>query len=573
MNKEIISEISRIHQLMGTSLIIEADVVGGFKSIADEILTYVSKKAGKFSDNVIDLVRKLKNATSEDEIIKLIAKLINTNDELANIYIPKIMALIPDNEAKQIIELKTAMREQLQLGVPVDNVRKAAKNYIDKSVITPIDGIKDIYKKELDDYLTSITKPPTPPTPPKPKPKTVTDVVGQTFDDVTPLTSKDLTALEKMYRQKGLGGSFFKAMRQFSKKVKDMMSSSVTLMDETLSLIKEFSETTNSATKVDLGRRIGDNLNTLTQKELVNKQIIDEWIDTNVFDYKIKNKIKDLDGYKKAANLYDSTALKEWQQNYVSWSKRRSNLRKQLNSLLNPFSWFGENIAKWEGSSKSAKVFNKWKSILNIGEEGGKFSELRQWARYGQTQKWSGIKDYAEKFGWPKALLNVSKEMLFSYILLSAGLAFVDYVTDLTGNLVRNVPYINDIDAIQQQIKSWDEHMSGDEKTSEYPIEGFWLTVKNQAKYLGDEFSHFKNQFPGFYDELDRFLYLINTSEISKESVEKITEEGEKVKKKLQQEKTKIENDSLNDKPIPAPDNNDTIVTPEKIKAADELGL
>jgi hypothetical protein len=47
------------------------------------------------------------NATNEGEITKLIGELINSNEELARIYLPKIMALIPDNEAKQIIDLKT----------------------------------------------------------------------------------------------------------------------------------------------------------------------------------------------------------------------------------------------------------------------------------------------------------------------------------------------------------------------------------------------------------------------------------------------------------------------------------
>ena len=36
---------------------------------------------------------------------------------------------------------------------------------------------------------------------------------------------------------------------------------------------------------------------------------------------------------------------------------------------------------------------------------------------------------------------------------------------------------------------------------------------------------------------------------------------------------SEIENDSIDDKPIPAPENNDTIITPEMIKKANELGL
>jgi hypothetical protein len=541
MNKEIITEISRIHQLMGTSLIIEA--VGGFKSIADEILTYVSKKAGKFGDDVTDLVRKLKNATNEGEITKLIGELINANEELARIYLPKIMALIPDNEAKQIIELKKAMKFQLDGGVPLDNVREQAKKWIDKSVITPLDGIKNIYKKELDDYLTSITKPPTPPTPIKPKPKTVTDVAGQTFDDVTPLTSKDLASLEKMYRQKGLGSSFFKAMRQFSKFVKDMMSSSVTLMDETLSLIKEFSETTNAATKADLGRRIGDNLNTLTQKELVNKKIIDEWIDTNVLDYKIKGKIQSLEGYKKAANLYDNTALKEWQQNYQKLSDRRGKLLKQLNSMINPASWFGNNINKFNGSGYWSKVGNKWSKFFEDGF-GGDFGELKRWLITGQTQKWEGIKEYAKIYGPIKAGGNVTKEMLRSYILLTAFYSTLDYLSDFLGNELRDSETFNDYVWMKNQIQQYDRRIgsSTDSNTGYAPLDGLIDFIPDVVKVFWENLFTADTAIPGFTDDFFAFYDWFREAKISKETIEDAKQRIESTKPKVKKAIEKTEN-------------------------------
>ena len=539
MDKNIIVEISRINEIMGTLLITEA--IGGFKTIADEILTYVAKKAGKFSNEVTNLIKKLKKATDDNEIIKIISELVNIDDELANIYIPKVMSTITDTEVKQITKLKRAMKSQLESGVPYEKIKSIGENWIDKNVKTSFNGVTDVMKKDLDNYLKSLQKTQT--TTPKPKPKNVTDVAGQTLEDVTPLSSKELADLEKLYRQKGLGSSFFKSMRQFAKEVSDMMVSSTTLMDETLSLIKTLSETNNAATKIDIGRRIGDNLTTLTQKEMVNKQIIDEWIDTNVLDYKIKTKIKNLKGYQKAANIYDNTAFREWQKNYNKLGKRKSNLRTQLNSLLNPASWFGESMSKWEGSSKSLKVLNKWKSILGRGENANKFSELRMWVKSGQTQKWSGIREFATSFGWPKAIFNVGKEMLLNYIWLSLGLSLVDYITDLFGNLVRNIPYINEIGVIQDQIKSWDEHVGGKEGENDYyATKGFQITIKQTIAYFIEELSNYHNQFPGLLDELDRFLNLVNTSEVSKESVEKIIGEGNKVKQSLQKKKNVIDN-------------------------------
>jgi hypothetical protein len=542
MNKEFITEITRINQLMKTSLIMEA--VGGFKSIADEILTYVSKKSGKFSNVVTDLVRKLKNAISEDEITKLIGELINADKELAKIYIPKIMALIPDNEAKQIIKLKKAMKGQLDGGVPLDNVREQAKKWIDKNVITPLDGIKNIYKTEIDDYLLSINKPPTPPTPPKPKPKTVTDVAGQTFEDVTPLTSKDLTALEKMYRQKGLGSSFFKAMRQFSKTVNDMISSSVTLMDETLSLIKELSETTNAAIKSDLGRRIGDNIKTLTQKESVNKQIIDEWIDTNVLDYKLKYKIKDLDGYKKAASIYDNSSLTSWKEKYKGLSERRSLLRTQINSVFNPFSWSAKNLEKHGGA------LGKWKKIFKNEE----FGELRRWLLTGQTQKWSGMKDYANKFGLPKTLMNATKEQLYSYFFLTTAYALADYMTDYLGSVLIEYDWFKDYSWVRKQASGYYENV-GYYKQDDTVSQGATIMGKVIWAYMVNEINDLNISFPGLGDDMLKYYGVMNAEDPKTQSeIEELIRKFNDTKEKIKNEKEKLE-DTIQ----PAPENGDDL--------------
>ena len=71
-----------------------------------------------------------------------------------------------------------------------------------------------------------------------------------------------------------------------------MMSKQYELMDETLSLIKSLDTVENAAQKTDIAKKIGDNIQRLTERDIDNYRIIDEWITTNVLDYQLKLKIK-----------------------------------------------------------------------------------------------------------------------------------------------------------------------------------------------------------------------------------------------------------------------------------------
>jgi hypothetical protein len=553
MNKEIITEISRIHQLMGTSLIMEA--TGGFKTIADEILTYVSKKMGTFSDDVIDLVRKLRNAASDDEITKLISELINTNDELAGIYLPRIMALVPDNEAKQIIKLKEGMKFQLKNGVPLDNVREQAKNWIDKNVITSLDGVKDIYKKELDDYLISLQRnQPSPPTP-NPKKPTVRDISGKEWDDIEPLTPDEILKLEKLYRSKGFLGSFFKNMRNFAKNINNMIISEAELLDDTLSKIKALDSETNAANRVYLLQNIGENIKKLTQTTSDNKKIIDEWLNVNVLDYKLREAIRSSDGYKSAAGILDKTSLTSWKENYKGLSERRSLLRTQLNSILNPFSWSTKNLEKHGGA------WGKLKKIFSDDE----FGEFRRWLLTGQTQKWSGMKDYANKFGLPKTLVNATKEQLYSYFMLTAAYSFADYITDWLGSVLIEFDWFEDNPWVRKQAAGYYENV-GYYKQDDTVSQGSKIGAKVIWNYMIQEFNDLTISFPGLGDDMIKFFGWMNSEDPkSKEDIEETIRKFNDTKEKIKNEKEKLE-DSI--QPVPAP--GDDELSPEDVEKSKE---
>jgi DNA-binding transcriptional regulator GbsR (MarR family) len=344
------------------------------------------------------------------------------SDEMASIIVPRVMATISDVERKYINDFKLVLKDAVENGMDIERLKTSADDWVNKNVKTQFDGVQDIIKKEFTDYVDDVARkvnPPTPPTPPKPKPKPkpndITDITGQSWESITPLSSDELKKLEKMYRQKGLGKSFFRAMRTFWKSVEDMMTKQTELMDETLSLIKSYDTVTNAAQKVDIAKRIGDNVQTLTQKDKVNYQIINEWIDTNVIDYKVKSKIKGADGYMDAAKIFDGKALEEWKKTYKGLKERRTQILSQLNSILNPASWAPGVMKSKFGTETTTsywlQVAEKWKQIIY----GPKFAELRRYILTGQSQSWKGIEDFRKEFGFLPAIGTVANANYAAY--------------------------------------------------------------------------------------------------------------------------------------------------------------
>lgn len=185
MKKNIITEISRIHQLMGTSLINEA-TVGGWKSIADDVLTFVARKSGKLSDDVTNLILKLKNAGDETEITKILLDLVKVSDEMSQIIIPKVMSTISDIERKYFDEAKDWLGTQIKnKQIVIDKAKVMANNWVDTNVKTQFEAVKDILKKELTDYIDNVARKIDEPTPPKPEPPKpdVDDLSNQIPDD------------------------------------------------------------------------------------------------------------------------------------------------------------------------------------------------------------------------------------------------------------------------------------------------------------------------------------------------------------------------------------------------------
>jgi hypothetical protein len=141
------------------------------------------------------------------------------------------------------------IQDAINNGMDVDRAKASAEDWVEKNVKTKFEGIKDLIKKDLTDYTDNVArkvntpKPSTPkpstPKPSTPKPNNITDITGQSWESITPLSPDELKKLEKMYRQKCLGQSFFRAMRTFWKSVEDMMTKQTELMDSQLHLMQQ----------------------------------------------------------------------------------------------------------------------------------------------------------------------------------------------------------------------------------------------------------------------------------------------------------------------------------------------
>ena len=299
MKKNIITEISRIQQLMGTSLINEA-TGGGWKSIANEVLTFVAKQSGKLSDDVTNLILKLKNAGDETEITKILSDLVNVSDEMSQIIIPKVLSTMSDVERKYIDETKNWLGNQINnKTIATDSAKKMANNWVDTYVTTEFKGVKDMLKKELTDYIDNVVRKIDEPTPPKPEPPKpdVDDLSNQIPDDnsiitdygkfsdifdINRWTSESFVKLDDASIAKLLNQSFWdKAITYFD----NLFSLSNKKIDYIQKLGKSIQNTQNAQLKSQLETKLRKELEWLYRKNTNNfvymKNFFDEAAKTN----------------------------------------------------------------------------------------------------------------------------------------------------------------------------------------------------------------------------------------------------------------------------------------------------
>lgn len=528
-NSIVISEVQRIKTIMTRHLLTESYV-----GLATDVVSKFSSKVGKVSSNFDNLFNQLRNVTSDNDAITIIAKLCDESDELFQYVGPKVLATLSTQEQQLISSLKPSFGDLIRNGADVNKVKLGADKFIDDNVTTPFTGVKDILKKEVSDYMDEVAKQVTQGA------GTSTRAAAKKWTDLRPLTQQELRELEKLYRAKGLG-SYFKNMKIFGANVSSMMKSQEELIDETLRMIKTLDGTSDAEAITSLLSKIGDNLTTLTNKDKSNFKVINNWIDANVPNYRLKSMVSNEDGYKRAASLLDGTSLESWKKEYGSLMTRRGKLWSQIAEIVLPWRWFGKSITKYESSR-----LKKWKTVFT-GEE---FKEFRRWFLTGQTKSWEGLKKYAKVVGIPQAVFSVGKELGASWLSLAFVYGFCDYATDLLGLWLEDVTYFKDRDWVKNQAMSWHSSHSSEEKNEMGNTE-IGKSIGGLTGFLSDMFGYTLSNaadtfvaIPGYADNTFRMLYDIThkyeNRPITKEEGFKFKEELEELQKKAGEEMEKI---------------------------------
>ena len=117
-NKILLEELTRIQGLMGKSLINEqwTAIAKTITSLGDNF----AELASKYSDDLA----KLAKASTDDEAIKILAKLSNSERQFADEIIPRVMQSLPDDVTNEISSIIKGAEEQLKKGVPRVTVDK-----------------------------------------------------------------------------------------------------------------------------------------------------------------------------------------------------------------------------------------------------------------------------------------------------------------------------------------------------------------------------------------------------------------------------------------------------------------
>jgi hypothetical protein len=529
MKKTLITEINRIQELMGKPLITEQKVI---TKVIDELAILLAKTFKNIDGTLKKLIDDLNSPKNTNDVkLNILTKLSKANKKMEGMIIPRVMNSLPQNVKDQISKFKDDIPISIKnieaKGGKVKNVDAGIDKFLNN--MTGLnDDIRFMLKKYFTDYADKFLRDSPSPVVRNPKPKTIEYVMGQGLDDIKPLSNNDFIKLGKLYRQTGLGKSFIMAMRQFSEDVINMINKDYKLMDENLSLIKEFITTKNPTDKFAIGKKIGDNLQTLVSKDKRNHAYINTWIDDNIKDIAIKRKLKTLSGYEKAASVFDGTALKKWKARYKSMPERRWELTKQLNSLINPYNWFPKSVNKHYGS-----YGDKVLSLIN--PDSPKFGEFRRFASLGQTQSLEGINEYRKLFGFLPAIKNIAKEQLWSYGMLAVAYGFVDYVTDLIGNVFRNSETVTGFLRLQDDIKSYDEHFKDKPQDSGTikAVRGGKGIFSDMLIYSTEALLNLNTAFPGLIDDFLALWEDFRFGEITEEKMDNLEKKGIELKQKL----------------------------------------
>lgn len=160
----LLEELYRIQELMGKKLINEQWVALAkvIQNAAGSLPDLLAKHADDFA--------RLAAATTDEEAIKILAKLANAEKQFADQILPEVWKSLSDEVAQEIAAITKAAKDQLAGGTPRATVDNLVEQRL-KTIKTEFDGIKDLVRKNIKDDLDNFKPTPNPPKPEPPAPK------------------------------------------------------------------------------------------------------------------------------------------------------------------------------------------------------------------------------------------------------------------------------------------------------------------------------------------------------------------------------------------------------------------
>lgn len=165
----LITEVDRIREIMGVSLINEQV----WKTLGNEIADLAAKGA----DEMSMLFRRyrtefsdLAKSASDEESLKILAKLANAEQKLADVILPAVRKGLRLNQEvnDELAKISSDAQKMLDNGESREAVDKIVEQNINSRIKTEFQGLKDLLKKEIKNNLDSYKPKPPGPVPPEP---------------------------------------------------------------------------------------------------------------------------------------------------------------------------------------------------------------------------------------------------------------------------------------------------------------------------------------------------------------------------------------------------------------------
>jgi hypothetical protein len=419
--------------------------------------------------------------------------------------------------------------------------------------------------------------------------------LDKTFTELGGITSNQVKWLEKVH-----GKNWTKPFYSFFNSVKSMFKSEETLLNETLELIKQLSIDTGSTNIANYKKQISLNFEKLTKMRRDNFDRINDWISKNV-PPSVKKRLdkENLNGYGKAKKLATGAFEKEFQKEYGTFNDRISKFWSQMKDIT----YANKKRVEKKYGSKS----EMWGDLVRLknmdlkGDHPTKFGELKADFLYGSTLVPSAWGEYIKKAGISAAAKKYITEYATVYVRINLIIAGLELAVDVFAKIVEDWYFFEDLGWVQTLSKNYNKNyynalgLETDEEINEYKKKyknakvELETVLKLYLQYVKEQFYTWESVIPGFADNVifgitDMILWITNPeTKLDKEDGEKVIEKVKPIiddsKQKLDSLKNKLDEDfkrkvdSLENLPIPAPVDNDTIITPEKIKTADEINL